>query len=523
MASEAQRIQESTLLRIIRANEQTEFGKQYNLNSIKSLEDFQKSMKLTDYSTYEPYHQRLFEKEEENLLSPQELNCFITTSGTTSSKVKYIPCYGARSAFRIPPVGSHMLFAHMHKKQNSPSGKPIMVGGSGQLPELLKQKPFPLQIPVGAYEIDDFSTALYVQLLFALKDKTFTSFICGYINFLQVCFQMLEKQWKTFCNDLKNGTISIDLSRWKENDHVNELHQLVGKNNEERVKELEEIFQNNPSCKGIVNEIWPELKMFNCFCGGLYLTFIDKIKFYVHSSVVFFSPVYVSIESLYGINKWPGRKIASFELMIPVVFFEFIPLEKEDKEENLLLIDQLEINQLYKLVITTQTGFYRYKLGDIIRVDEFSENGCPIISLFGRSNTLLGLYGEKVSEGEICNTIQSQWLNGSPNFWVSTEIKNGEGYYVFWIELGDENYDNDLSTSLDNYLGSNNNEYSNFRSSGKIKSLQVRFVKEGTVDVVQNFLSNRSGVALSNLKIMRLVNDLEVLSLLSDATVEHKF
>ena len=78
MASEAQRIQESTLLRIIRANEQTEFGKQYNLNSIKSLEDFQKSMKLTDYSTYEPYHQRLFEKEEENLLSPQELNCFIT-------------------------------------------------------------------------------------------------------------------------------------------------------------------------------------------------------------------------------------------------------------------------------------------------------------------------------------------------------------------------------------------------------------------------------------------------------------
>ena len=51
-------------------------------------------------------------------------------------------------------------------------------------------------------------------------------------------------------------------------------------------------------------------------------------------------------------------------------------------EENpkTLLLDEVEKGKNYELVMTTRTGLYRYRNGDVIEVSGFHEN-CPVFKM----------------------------------------------------------------------------------------------------------------------------------------------
>ncbi len=43
-----------------------------------------------------------------------------------------------------------------------------------------------------------------------------------------------------------------------------------------------------------------------------------------------------------------------------------------------LLMDELEVGKEYELIVTNLSGFYRYRLGDVIRVTGY-HNECPML------------------------------------------------------------------------------------------------------------------------------------------------
>ena len=46
------------------------------------------------------------------------------------------------------------------------------------------------------------------------------------------------------------------------------------------------------------------------------------------------------------------------------IFYEFIPIEESDKEQpKTLLLDQVELDQVYEVVISTNAGLWRYRIG----------------------------------------------------------------------------------------------------------------------------------------------------------------
>ena len=50
------------------------------------------------------------------------------------------------------------------------------------------------------------------------------------------------------------------------------------------------------------------------------------------------------------------------------IFYEFIPLEGTAENENKIIpISEVELNKNYAMVITTNAGLWRYKIGDTIK------------------------------------------------------------------------------------------------------------------------------------------------------------
>ena len=82
--------QQETLINLITRASSTEWGEKYDYKSIKTTEEFQKRLPIQTYEDIIPYVERL-RKGESGLLWPGEIKWFAKSSGTTSTKSKFIP------------------------------------------------------------------------------------------------------------------------------------------------------------------------------------------------------------------------------------------------------------------------------------------------------------------------------------------------------------------------------------------------------------------------------------------------
>ena len=60
-------------------------------------------------------------------------------------------------------------------------------------------------------------------------------------------------------------------------------------------------------------------------------------------------------------------------------------------------IEELEVGEDYEIVVTNLSGFYRYRLQDVVRVTGYY-NETPMIKFLYRKNQLLSIAGEKTNE-----------------------------------------------------------------------------------------------------------------------------
>ena len=81
--------QEDLLLDYLSRNKNTEYGRKYNFDKIKSISDYQKMVPMTDCDILHPYLDRVA-KGEKNVLTSENPVFFGITSGTTA-RPKLIP------------------------------------------------------------------------------------------------------------------------------------------------------------------------------------------------------------------------------------------------------------------------------------------------------------------------------------------------------------------------------------------------------------------------------------------------
>lgn len=59
--------------------------------------------------------------------------------------------------------------------------------------------------------------------------------------------------------------------------------------------------------------------------------------------------------------------------------------------------EEVKVGGLYELVVTTLSGLYRYRIGDVVRVVRF-HNSCPVIEFQYRQGQILNMRSEKTTE-----------------------------------------------------------------------------------------------------------------------------
>ncbi len=348
--------QKETFSKLIRQATNTEWGKKYDYKSIEGFSDYQNRVPLQTYDEVKVYVNRL-RKGEQNLLWPSEIKWFAKSSGTTSDKSKFIPVSEEALEECHFRGGKDILAIYTHNNPETKvfSGKGLTLGGS--------------------HKIDNFSNQSYYGDLSAILIENlpfWADFIrtpSQEIALLDKWEEKLEKMMKHTLNE--NVTNIAGVPSW-----VMVLLKYM----------LEKTGKNN------VLEIWPNLELFSH--GGVSFTpYREQYKKLIPSEKMNYLETYNASEGFFAIQDYPTRD--DMLLMLDIgVFYEFIPMEEIEKENpKALHIGEVELNKNYALVISTNSGLWRYIIGDTVYFTSLYPHK---IKISGRTKHFINAFGEEI-------------------------------------------------------------------------------------------------------------------------------
>jgi len=141
-----------------------------------------------------------------------------------------------------------------------------------------------------------------------------------------------------------------------------------------------------------IKEIWPNLELY--MHGGVsfepYQEQFEKLLNFPNMNYV---QTYNASEGFFGIQD--EKSSESMLLMLDYgVFFEFLPVnDLMQKHPKTLSLEEVELNKNYALIITTNSGLWRYLIGDTIK---FTSLNPFRIKVSGRTKNFINVFGEEL-------------------------------------------------------------------------------------------------------------------------------
>ena len=347
--------------------------------------------------------------------------------------------------------------------------------------------------------------------LFRLSQDTSVDVIkTNFIPVLLSVMALAKSSWRKLVHDIRSGYIDSSLPIPSECRDI--LNEKLGGPCPARADQLREIFEQAESCnfKDVIPAIWPNVKMIQCACSGSYKSFVPILKHYCGPNVHISSFVLGCSEAgTYARVYRPTVNTSLFEL-VPHMFFEFIPFADISKEHpQALLSSEVQEGQVYELVLTTTTGFYRYRLGDLIKVVKLTNDKGPLFDLYGRSSM------------ELVLTAQDHFFFESHLVEIMTgfisDVKSRVEYiasidtttydrYIVWIESSECDVSSStLAEFIDGKLQDIDSAYRDRRNEDVLKAMVVIKLKEGTFSKITEFMKSKTLGAEVQIKIPRVV------------------
>ena len=448
----------------------TEWGKKHNYSEISTVKDFQQAVPLQTYEDVKPYVNRLREGEK-NLLWSGEVKWFAKSSGTTSDKSKFIPVTkdALEDCHLRGPKDVFALYIRNYPETKVLYGKTLTLGGS--------------------HRINNFNNNSYYGDLSAILIENvpfWTDFIRVPPSEIALIEEFEEKMEKIIETTLdQNVTSFAGVPSW---------YLVLMK------RVLEKTGKSN------ILEVWPNLEVFTH--GGVnFEPYREQYNKLIPSEKMHYMETYNASEGFFGIQDNPHRN--DMLLMLDYgVYYEFIPMSDWGKENpRVLTLEEVELNENYALVISTNAGLWRYIIGDTIK---FTCKFPFKFKITGRTKHYINAFGEEViidnAEKALqiaCNhtkAIVNEYTAG-PVF-IST---NQKGAHQWIIEF--ENEPDDLEhfiTVLDNSLQTLNSDYEAKRH--KNLTLELPHVSVAPKGTFYNWMKSKGKVGGQN-KIPRLSND----------------
>jgi len=417
-------VQEELLLRLVAAAKRTELGKDYHFSSIKNYEDFVDKVPIQKYESIEPLIERC-RKGEQNLFWPTPIKWFAKSSGTTNAKSKFIPVSDEALEYCHLKAGKDMLCLYINNNEETQlfTGKGLKLGGSS---EIYKDN---------NSHFGDLSAIITENLPFWADYSSAPS---------QEVALMAE--WETKMEAIIDETIYEDITS------------LVGVPSWMLVllnRVLERTGKNN------ILEVWPNLEVY--FHGGVnFNPYREQYKKLIPKKDFQYYEIYNASEGFFAIQDRNGSK----ELLLMLdygIFYEFIPMTTYKGEDSTTIpLSKVKKDIDYALIITTNSGLWRYLIGDTIR---FTSLDPYRIKITGRTRHYINVFGEEVNieNAEDALKLACEKTNATINDYTVGPIfmknkKNGGHEWIIEFSKSPENM-HYFTELLDNALKSINSDY----------------------------------------------------------------
>ena len=522
------------LKKLLNDNKETEYGKKYNFASIRNISDYQQQVPLTTYDDYETYIDRMTEHGERNLLTAYPVVFYASTSGTSGSPKKIPVTDKGLSVFQNHSATIQFaVFSEFYKNTKwkdfhngavflllSLSHEPLKDGvefgsiSSAALDEeKLKAMSYFITTPKEVLSHTQNTDLKYLHSRYALAEREISMMAGAYIPALVDIMNYIKENQKDLVSDIRNGIIGKGI---RMPDELRKTLEEDLKPDPKRADELETIFSEGFNEK-VMLKIWPKLQVISAIWAGNFSMYARKLQQFSGRSIPYYTNTYVSSEGVFGIARHPFDQCYA---MIPEsCFYEFIPMDGKagsDEENNpqTLLIDEVEEGKEYELVITNQSGFYRYRMGDVIRVVGFY-NESPLVVFKYRKKNIVSIAGEKFTEDHLLSAIREFERRTDISiidYCMYPDREAEPGRYVIIIEPNEKVPAEKLEECkkvLAEELTRASTSYAHYVHGGNMGEPEIIFLQSQTFQLQREMKMYKTGLTENQLKTVRVLTTKE--------------
>ncbi len=466
-------VQQELFFELVRTAKKTDFGRKYGFSDIRSYSDFSRQVPVHDYEQMKPYIEETM-RGKQNVIWPSTISWFSKSSGTTGGRSKFIPVSQEALEDCHYKGGKDMisLYVNNYPETKLFRGKSLSIGGSSQVNELDFNQ---------SSHYGDISAVIIQNLpIWAQLARTPS---------LEVA---LMSEWEQKIERMAQETL-----------HENVVS-MAGVPTWTIVL-LQRILEI--SGKSHILEVWPNLEIFfhGAVAFGPYRKLFGEL---IPSSKMRYMETYNASEGFFGIQDQKDSE--DLLLMLDYgIFYEFIPMGEWDKEDpQVIPLEEVELGRNYAILISTNAGLWRYKIGDTVT---FTSLLPYRVRISGRTKHFINAFGEEVivenaekSISMACDATGALITNftAAP---VYFDEEGNKGAHEWIIEFKQQPSDKEeFIRLLDQYLREINSDY----DAKRYKDLalippKVHFAPEG---LFERWLKSKGKLGGQN-KVPRLSND----------------
>ena len=348
-------VQNELLLKLVHKAKNTEIGKKYGFKDIRSYNDFSQQVPITNYEASHEMIERA-RRGESNIFWPSPVKLFAQSSGTTNAKSKYIPVSPEALEDCHYAASKDLLCVYLNNNPDSQlfTGKSLRLGGSKKLYES------------NGTSYGDLSAILIDNMPF----------------------------WAEFSSTPGNE-VSL-MSDWEV-----KMQAIVQETIQEKVTSLAGVpswmlvLINNileSTGKESLFEVWPNLEVY--FHGGVsFEPYRDQYRKVLPRHDFKYYEIYNASEGFFALQDKNER--SDLLLMLDYgIFYEFIPMNcYGEPDQKIIPLSEVEKGKNYAIVITTNSGLWRYRVGDTVR---FTSIDPYRVRVSGRTKHHINAFGEEL-------------------------------------------------------------------------------------------------------------------------------
>lgn len=526
--------QEKCLKRIIKQHANTSFGMQHRFRCIDNHEAYVNQVSVQTYDTLSGYMQVQRETGKEILTKDNHI-LYLKTSGTTQSS-KFIPytqvgydqlskqqcvaAYQCRKLFPRAFDGNQLIIAGSSIEGYLSNGAPY---GSATgvmracLQSWMKSK---LTLPTCLSSISDYDLKYYLIALFAIADRTVTHIITANPSSLIRIMEVINRHSDRLIAAIHNGRcdyVDRTIERLPNTlqDRIKKHLNLKIKPNPKNAHFLSQIANRNPKNEMQCTDLWPNLTLLTTWTSGSVSIPLNNFLKQIPNKVEVYDPGYLASECRFTVTI--DKNSQSGLPLINDHYYEFIEtdivddingdgnwlIQNNDNPPNNLNVGvktqglhELEVGKKYYIIVTTNTGLYRYFINDIIIVTSFYKN-TPLIKFLQKGKGVTSLTGEKLHESQLLQSVTDACHDHNLDPVYIHALANEEALnYDVYVESSDALQKDrkllkSMEVKIDEAISEHNCEYREKRAGNRLKKPCLYFLRPGCYEYYKKHLMKK--------------------------------